>query len=107
MKNRSACLCVWVMSLVLVAGCGPEGGEAPPLVDEVAPQAIPSEYLEPDDSSEQGGAVEGLAICCYVKCSGNRYGPFPKVQFDLCAQYGRYYCPQRRLVYQGSFWKNC
>ncbi|MCE9672138.1 hypothetical protein LY474_30460 [Myxococcus stipitatus] len=94
-----------MLCLTLSAGCGPGGGESGLSAEEIdAPKALPPEYL-----GEEGGPgqVEGNTICCNVKCSGTWYGPFPKVVYDHCAAYGRYYCPQRSLKYQDSRWKNC
>ncbi|MFP2956286.1 hypothetical protein ACLEPN_00250 [Myxococcus sp. 1LA] len=104
MKNRHAEWFALFAGVVLLTGCGPAADDAVqpegPSEEGVSTPGIPSEYLEE-------GEVESSAICCNVKCSGAWYGPFRSVKYDVCAKYGRYYCPQRNLTYQGHAWRNC
>ncbi|QDE88891.1 hypothetical protein BHS06_07835 [Myxococcus xanthus] len=104
MKNGHGRWFAWIAGVVLLVGCGPADGEATQpgeaVEEESSPPGIPAEYLGE-------GEVESSAICCNVKCSGTWYGPFPSIKYDLCAKYGRYYCPQKKLTYQGHAWRSC
>ncbi|AEI62010.1 hypothetical protein [Corallococcus macrosporus] len=104
MKNGHAEWFALFAGVVLLTGCGPANDETMPAVgpaeEGVSTPGIPSEYLEE-------GGVESAAICCNVRCSGKWYGPFRSVNYDLCAKFGRYHCPQRGLVYQGYDWRTC
>ncbi|MCP3060118.1 hypothetical protein LXT21_15145 [Myxococcus sp. K38C18041901] len=50
-----------------------------------------------------------LRACCFVLCATDAAwrGPFWKIAYGNCGNYGKYYCMQRGLAYEGAKWDNC
>ncbi|MCP3166636.1 hypothetical protein [Myxococcus qinghaiensis] len=107
MKNSLRGLCLLAIGAVLAVGCGGVPQEETQPQDSDSSVAIPSEYLGTEDEEAVQGEVGSSAICCNIKCSGNWYGPYPSVQYNNCAEFGRYKCKQKGLSYQNYAWKNC
>jgi hypothetical protein len=115
MKTRLgiACLLLWG---VFAVGCGNFG---PQQVDEASfsedmEGEEPFASIPPEESALQSeesspDEVEELTACCHVKCKdGKWYGPFPKVKFDHCKEYGQYYCPAHKHGgYASHAWRGC
>lgn len=110
MKTRLTIACVFVLGATLALGCGgvaPEDAE-----DTQTPLAIEGDTPpEEQISSEEDPSVGDFAACCFVACrdgAGDRWrGPFRKVKYNNCSEYGRYYCGQHHWPYKAASWKDC
>jgi hypothetical protein len=110
MKTRLTVACVFVLGATLVLGCG---GIAPEdAKDTQTPPATEGDNSpEEQVASEEDRPVGDFAACCYVSCrdgAGDRWrGPFPKVKYGNCKEYGLYYCGQHKKPYKAAKWDEC
>ncbi len=107
MKNRPTLSCVFLLGAILVVGCG---GVVPEEMDEMA-GPIGEEEQVSSGETEEDQPVNDFSVCCYVACrdgAGERWrGPFSKVKYGNCTEYGRYYCGQHKWSFKASRWNDC
>ena len=100
MKNRLTLSCVFLLGSTLAVGCG---GVAPEDTEETFDIGLSEPAGEPP--------VSDFSACCYVACHDGAWdqwrGPFPKVKYGNCTEYGRYYCGQHKWRFKAAKWDEC
>ncbi|HEX5754121.1 MAG TPA: hypothetical protein VFZ09_48515 [Archangium sp.] len=117
MKTRLSRVCLFVLGITLAVGCGPadmqeqDTFESPttPIVIDEAPTGDGDQVSQDDATQEEDRAVGDLSACCFVKCKGDTAyrGPFPKVKYGNCTEFGAYYCGQHHKRVEHVKWGDC
>lgn len=123
MKTQFSNTCLLILGVTLAVGCGGTGAEgsvdaqgAATVEKDNLPSSLEAEQATEEEftsrDQEEGRTVGSLGACCYVACTGDNrpghyYGPFPKVQYGNCTNYGHYYCGQRGWTIEKVKWDDC
>lgn len=96
-----------VLSLVGCGGSVQEGQEGAPNDEaiETGNEASTGTSEPSPQWPEESGQVQQLGANCYVLCSkGDWRGPFTKVNWGACTEYGHYLCENLYLKYKACTW---
>jgi hypothetical protein len=118
MKNGLSRACLLILGITLAVGCGPAAPEDMQEYDSpesTTPQTANEEATSDEgaqvseDEAEEDRGIGALEACCFIKCKGDAAyrGPYRKVTYGNCTEYGRYYCGQRHLRHEHAKWADC
>jgi hypothetical protein len=112
MKNRLTLSCVFLLSATLAMGCGgvaPEDTEETSGIGQTEPAGEPGPVSSGE--AQEDPPVSDFSACCYVACHDGAWdswrGPFSKVKYGNCTEYGRYYCGQHKWRFKAAKWDEC